>query len=224
MNVIHRDDLHQGGFAGLREHQLVMSPIAFGPRQKTGTSSGIGNFVYLADARFMPKGETTMHPHKEVDVISVMVKGRIKHEGSLESGEELSGRDIQVQRAGGEGFEHNEVNPDEEENRMIQLWALPEKQGESAGYKIYRPEWGSITRVYGGAEQQEQTYASKTVIDTALLNQGETFNLEGKYLAYLVQGTGVANGISIQDGDLIEGKNLKFQASEETQLIVVSLL
>ena len=34
---------------------------------------------------------------------------------------------VQVQRAGGEGFSHNEINPDDIENRMIQLWVVPEQ-------------------------------------------------------------------------------------------------
>ena len=33
---------------------------------------------------------------------------------------------VQVQRAGGEGFVHNEVNPDDKENRIIQMWVTPE--------------------------------------------------------------------------------------------------
>jgi hypothetical protein len=33
----------------------------------------MGNFVYLADARFLPRGETHLHSHREIDVISVMV-------------------------------------------------------------------------------------------------------------------------------------------------------
>ncbi len=37
-----------------------------------------------------------MHGHKEVDVISVMVEGRIAHEGSLEHGQELAGQSITV--------------------------------------------------------------------------------------------------------------------------------
>ncbi len=77
----------------------------------------------------MPHGETHMHPHHEIDVISVMVDGRIAHKGSLEHGRNLETDDIQVQRAGDEGFRHNEINPDDEWNRMIQIWVLPEEAG-----------------------------------------------------------------------------------------------
>jgi redox-sensitive bicupin YhaK (pirin superfamily) len=107
-------------------------------------------FVYLADARFMPHGETHMHNHHEIDVISVLVDGRLSHEGSLQHGKNLYSNDVQVQRAGGEGFSHNEINPDENWNRMIQLWVLPEQAGQPADYKVYQPVTGELTRIYGG--------------------------------------------------------------------------
>jgi len=132
LEILHRDDLQEGGFAGLREHRLVTNNKLFG-RDMGGAWDGLGNFVYLADARFNPGGETRLHPHHEIDVISVMVEGRIKHEGSLEHGGSISQYEVQVQRAGGEGFTHNEINPDDVKNRMLQLWVLPEKAGEPAG-------------------------------------------------------------------------------------------
>jgi len=53
MEILHRDDLHLGGFAGLREHRLVMDKRLAGDNAEPGTWSGLGNFVYLADARFI---------------------------------------------------------------------------------------------------------------------------------------------------------------------------
>jgi hypothetical protein len=38
----------------------------------------------------------------------------------------------------------------------------------------------------------------------------------------LTRGSGVIDGEKITDGDLVKGNNLTFQASEDTQLIVVS--
>ena len=223
MNILQRDDLPQGGFAGLREHRLVMAPSAFGNRADSGTWAGIGNFIYLADARFLPKGETGMHGHKEVDVISVMVEGRIAHEGSLEHGRELSGHNAQVQRAGGEGFSHNEINPDDEENRMIQLWVLPETLGQTAGYKLYEAEWGKVARIYGGTADQDQTYPAKTVIDVSLLKQGQHITVSSESLAYVTRGKGIANGQTVRDGDLIRSDALSFEATEDAQLITVYL-
>lgn len=92
----------------------------------------------------------------------------IAHQGSMGHGEDLKANDVQVQRAGGEGFSHNEVNPDDEWNRMIQLWVLPEQAGQAASYKVYQPKQGISTRVYGGFSEQD-AFPSHTSIDVALL-------------------------------------------------------
>ena len=169
IQVLRRNSLKLGGFAGLREHRLVMDPAVFGSHIESGTWSGIGNFVYLADAKFIPHGETRLHPHKEIDVVSVIVTGRIAHKGTLKEGTILKTNQVQVQRAGGEGFTHNEVNPDDNENRMIQLWITPEKSGEHAGYKLFNLQQGKMIKVYGGKQGQDKTFPSNTVLDVRLL-------------------------------------------------------
>jgi hypothetical protein len=222
MVMLKRDDLPLGGFAGLKEHQLVKDPVAFGPTANDdGSWPGIGNFVYLADARFQPHGETRMHKHREVDVISVLVDGRISHEGSLEHGRDLTRDDVQIQRAGGEGFSHNEVNPDDDRNRMIQLWVLPETPGQPADYKVYHPDKGKLTRIYGGDSNQQADFPAKTIIHVAVLTSGQRVELNVPFLAYLSRGEGTINGEHIQDGDLIRGESLSFEASNDVQLIVV---
>lgn len=219
LQVLHRDDLKLGGFAGIREHRLVIDPKVFGSND-SGAWPGIGNFVYLADAKFIPNGETRLHPHKEIDVISVIVDGRISHKGTLEEGNTIEANHVQVQRAGGEGFAHNEVNPDNKENRMIQIWVTPEKQGEPAGYKLYSLQQGT-TRVYGGDENQDKTFASKTTLDVGLVDAKQTISFDGEFIAYVTVGNGLLNGEKVSDGDLIRGNDMKFQAQSDSQIIIV---
>ncbi len=221
LEILRRDDLPLGGFAGLKEHRLVMDPKAFGPYVNPGTWPGIGNFVYLADARFDPKGETRMHDHREIDVISVMTLGRIAHEGSLEHGRELQAFDVQVQRAGGEGFSHNEINPDDVKNRMIQLWVLPDNPGQPAGYKIYHPKRGEVLKVHGGPSGQNETFDNHTSMEVGLLTPEQTIEIPQEFIAYLITGKGTANGNEVGEGDLFRGKRLDFEAREESQIIIV---
>ena len=218
--VLHRDDLKLGGFAGIREYRLVVDPKVFGDIV-SGAWPGIGNFVYLADAKFIPNGETHLHPHKEIDVISVIVEGRIAHEGSLYEGNVIEANQVQVQRAGGDGFTHNEVNPDDSENRMIQMWVTPEKAGESADYKSYSLHQGKITRVYGGDDDQNETFSGKTVVDVGLIDANQTVSFDGDFLAYVTVGSGTLNGEKVSDGDLIRGNDVRFQARKNSQVIIV---
>jgi len=221
LKMLKRNTLKEGGFAGLKEHRLVKSPELSGSQENSdGSWPGIANFVYLADARFMPQGETHMHPHHEIDVITVMVDGRISHEGSMAHGKELSANDVQAQRAGGEGFSHNEINPDASWNRLLQLWVLPEISGQAADYKLIQPVQGEMTRIYGGRDN-DAVYTSKTMIDMALLNKGQKIELIKPFLAYISRGKGRANDKDIEDGDLIRGNSLHFEASEDVQLIII---
>ncbi len=218
--ILHRDDLPLGGFAGLKEHRLVVDERVGGGKD---TWDGLGNFVYLADARFQPHGETKMHSHKEIDVISVIVEGRIDHQGSLEHGQSLVTDQAQAQRAGGEGFSHNEINPENKKNRLIQLWVLPETPGEAAGYKLYDLKKGALTRIYGGPKSQTETLDSHTVMEVGVLSANQEIAKEGVFLVYMTKGSGQLNGQSVQDGDLVRGEGLKFQAmSDDVQLILVT--
>ena len=222
IQVLHRDDLELGGFAGLREHRLVMDSKVFGSHIESGVWSGLGSFVYLADAKFIPHGETKLHPHKEIDVVSVIVDGRIAHKGTLEEGNILESNKVQVQRAGGEGFAHNEVNPDDSENRMIQLWFTPEKSGEAADYRLYTLQQGQMTQVYGGDQEQNQTIPSKTIMQVGLLESNQTILLSGKFIAYLIKGSGKINQSKISSGDLFKGQDETFESLENSELIVIT--
>ncbi len=221
MRIIRRNKLRRGGFAGLRETRLVMSPRVFRNQQEAGTSPGLGRFVYLADASFLPQGDTRMHAHREIDVISIMVTGRLIHEGSLEDGQELVEDSIQVQRAGEEGFSHNEINPDASKNRMIQLWILPEAPGEPAAYQIFQAQANGRTRVYGGPADQDETIAARTIVETAHLKKGEGLKQPGRCIVYMTTGQGSSDDESLTEGDLVETTNFNFTASGDSKLIIV---
>jgi len=219
LQILHRDDLKLGGFAGIREHRLVIDPQVFG-NNDSGAWPGIGNFVYLADAKFIPNGETHLHNHKEIDVISVIIEGKIAHEGTLQEGNIIESNQVQVQRAGGEGFAHNEINLEDKENRIIQMWVTPERAGQSADYKSYTLQKG-VTRVYGGDSNQDETFSSNTIVDVGLIDANKTISFDGEFLAYVTVGNGLLNGEKVSNGDLIRGNDLTFQAKSNSQIIIV---
>ena len=190
MQILRRDSLHRGGFAGLRETRLIVDNKIGG---KNDTWNGLGSFIYLADARFLPQGETHMHPHR-------------------------------AQRAGGEGFVHNEINPDLDENRMLQIWALPETAGEPASYKFYDLKKDKMVRVYGGNKSQNVTLDSHTIIEVGLLSKNNNVTQEGEFIAYITCGEGILNGVEVKDGDLVRDEDLDFTAlSDDVHLSLIYL-
>lgn len=221
METVHRDSLPKNRFEGVRECRLVMDSRVFGDDPGRQAWQGLGNFVYLADASLIPKGQTMMHDHREIDVITVMLKGRLEHEGSLEHGQSLSENDVQVQRAGGEGFSHNEINPDDSDNRLLQIWVLPERKGEPAAYRLYKTGLGGSTRIYGGEPGQHDAFPSVTCIEILELKALQSVDIDVPCLAYLARGEGFVSEDSISEGCLIRAEQLTFDATEDSQLLVI---
>ena len=221
MKTLTFEQLPQDGFAGLIERHFVINQQLFG-RSKTIAFPGLGNFVYLADANFLPHGETHMHSHKEVDVISVMVAGDIIHQGSLGHGERLSAGSVQVQRAGAEGFRHNEVNPNNEQNHMIQLWVLPDEKGQPAGYKHYHPKHGEYANVYGGNKAQDTTFSSTIAISVSNTAAQQSIEISGEVMVYLSMGEAMINGEVIKARSLIhDQQGVSFTALTAGQAIFI---
>ena len=83
MQVTSIANLERSGFAGIEETRIVHDAKIGGSQI---TLNGIKNFVYLADALYLPYGESNMHSHYEIDVITVLIDGELRHEGSLKHG------------------------------------------------------------------------------------------------------------------------------------------
>jgi redox-sensitive bicupin YhaK (pirin superfamily) len=220
--ILHRDDLDLGGFAGLKEHRIVTDRRVFGHHKHPDAWDGLGGFVYLADARFVPHGETRLHPHQKIDVISVMAEGRIAHEGSLGAGGEVAAPNAQVQRSGVEGFTHNEINPDDTPNRMIQMWIVPDELAPAADYQIHAPKPGAVTRIYGGAESSSDTFPGKTEVHIATLDADQSAGFVGPAMAYVIGGRGAVNGLEVTEGAMIRAEGLSLRAEDELRAIVVT--
>jgi len=221
MKILQRDALTRGGFAGLKETRLIKDTKIGGD---DSTFDGLGNFVYLADARYLPHGETHMHSHLEIDVITILIEGRLTHEGSLEDGQSMVNNQVQVQRAGGEGFSHNEINPDHSGTRLLQLWVQPETAGEASGYKMYDLQANKLTRIYGGNKSQKNTFDSHTIIEVGVLEKETSIHKQGAFLAYVSYGEAELNGSVIKEGDLISGEDINFKVtSHKLHLTIISL-
>lgn len=217
MQILKRDSLTRGGFAGLKETRLIRDAKIDGGDD---IWDGLGSFVFLADARYLPHGETGMHSHSEIDVITILLEGRLHHEGSLEHGQSMVENQTQVQRAGGEGFSHNEINPDETRSRLLQLWALPEQAGLPAAYQIFDTKTGKLEKIYGDTSSAE-TFNSSTIIETGLLDKGYHVTRSGRFIAYVANGEATLNGERVTDGDLVRGENCDLTVMSDTAQVTL---
>lgn len=81
-----------------------------------------------------------IHPHSNMEIISVMLKGKMNHKDNLGYSEVVEKDWVQIMSAG-TGLRHEEYNIGEEEVRFLQIWIEPKLQNISPRYqKRYFPE------------------------------------------------------------------------------------
>jgi len=213
MKILKKDTLKEGGFAGIREHRLIVDKSIGG---RSDTFDGLGNLVYLADAYFEPFGQTNMHSHKNIDVISVFLEGDVDHEGSLNHKVTLKQNQVQVQKSGKVGFIHNEINPNEKKSHIIQIWVIPQDVKDESTYELYDLKQGNITTIYGSDD-------INTHLEVASLNKNQKISKDGKFQLYITKGKAKINGVIIDQFTLIEDTSLELEAlSDITQVIIIS--
>jgi quercetin 2,3-dioxygenase len=74
------------------------------------------------------------HPHREMEIVSVVLIGQLKHEDSTGHSAVTTFGGVQRMTAG-TGIIHSEVNPGEEEVAFLQIWFTPDTKGLEPSYE-----------------------------------------------------------------------------------------
>lgn len=79
----------------------------------------------------------SMHPHQNMEIITIPLSGAIKHKDSMGNSSIISKGEIQVMSAG-TGVNHSEHNNNlHEELKLLQIWVIPNKENVSPRYDQY---------------------------------------------------------------------------------------
>jgi redox-sensitive bicupin YhaK (pirin superfamily) len=89
----------------------------------------------LNDDVVRPGAGFGMHPHRDMEIVSVVLQGQLLHRDSRGHEETITVGEIQRMSAG-TGILHSEMNPSEsEEVHFLQLWFFPERKGLEPSYE-----------------------------------------------------------------------------------------
>jgi redox-sensitive bicupin YhaK (pirin superfamily) len=75
-----------------------------------------------------------MHPHRDMEIITVMVQGELHHRDSMGHAEVLHAGEVQRMSAG-TGVVHSEINGSDQACRLLQIWVEPSSTGTAPAYE-----------------------------------------------------------------------------------------
>lgn len=173
------------------------------------------------------------HPHRDMEIITYVVKGELSHEDSMHNKESLGRGCIQYLSAG-TGITHSEMNDSQEEVRFIQTWILPQAHN-------LKPNYGS--QCFDKSERhhkwlhlvgpQESDAAIFIYQDASMyvseIDANNVLNFELKHdrQAYIkiLEGSAFINGVVFEYGDAAEiiDENLDIKATTDLHLLLLEM-
>jgi len=102
-----------------------------------------GALYVFNDDILYPKSHLGMHPHKNVEIVTLMISGTESHRDTLGAHEEYQTGDVQL-LSSGKGLYHEGGNVSETENaRHLQIWVAPSQPDLNPSVQVLRR--GQIT-------------------------------------------------------------------------------
>jgi len=175
------------------------------------------------------------HGHRDMEIITCILSGRLRHRDSMGHGEDIRAGEIQLMRAGS-GVQHSEFNssPDEPVH-LLQIWIMPDEQGLAPGYwqksfsdEAKRGRWcllASPDAVDGSLRIHQDVRLS-----AALLDGAETLDypIPAGRRAYLhvARGSLQANGRELAAGDAlmyVDEARVSLAAGNDAEVLLFDL-
>ena len=76
-----------------------------------------------------------MHPHRDMEIITYMLTGELRHQDSMGNGSVIGAGDVQRMTAG-TGIRHSEINATiDKEAHLLQIWLIPAQNGLPPSYE-----------------------------------------------------------------------------------------
>jgi quercetin 2,3-dioxygenase len=175
------------------------------------------------------------HPHRDMEIITYVLDGKLEHKDSLGTGSVILPGDGQRMTAGS-GIRHSEFNPSTTEKvHLLQIWITPEKEGLQPSYEQKSfPEEEKRGRLRLLASRDAKDGSVKINQDAklyvSLLKPGEEvaheFGAKRHGWLQVARGAVELNGKKLNEGDgaaISEEKKIAIKGAQDAEVLLFDL-
>ena len=177
-----------------------------------------------------------MHPHDNMEIITIMRRGALQHSDSMGHKEVIEAGEIQVMSAG-TGIMHSEVNAKkDEEVQLFQIWVFPKEKGVTPRYDKVVLDENKLKNKFLQIISPEKSEEGSWIHQDAWFNLGKfdkgekqkyTAKKKGNGVyAFVIDGEITINGTSLGKRDAIGiwGEDLDISVvSQDAELLLMDV-
>ncbi|WP_169084294.1 pirin family protein [Paenibacillus sp. PL91] len=230
INVFPAATRHFADLGWLRSHPSFSFGAYYDPDRTGFSVMRVCNDDYLT-----PGKGFGAHPHSDMEIVSIVLAGLIRHEDNLGNSVVSSFGEVQRMSAG-TGVIHTEFNASEEEElRLLQLWFMPKERGLAPSYEASRFDVDKLHNallpvVSDKALEQGASIGQNMTIYLSKLEKGKQLDYaveQGrKQFIYMIEGQLQTHGETLAAGDTAQieaADELIFTAIEPAFFMLVDL-
>ena len=171
---------------------------------------GYGVLRVINDDRVQPGTGFGMHGHRDMEIITYLLDGKLEHKDSMGNGSIIVPGDVQRMSAG-KGIQHSEYNPSRDEPvHLLQIWIEPNVKGIAPGYEqryVAPDEKRGRLRLIASPDGREGTVTihQDALVYAGLLDGADSITqaIAAGHRAYLhvARGSVRVNGQALSGGD-----------------------
>ena len=206
--------IHKANQRGVAEHGWLHSHFSFSFAEYYNKERmGFGALRVINDDIVEAGEGFGMHPHRDMEIISIVTKGVLIHKDSFGNHGEVHAGEIQYMSAG-EGVLHSEFASKEESAALFQIWIHPNQKGGKPLYnqRDFRDvtksnQW--VTLVSPDGADNSIAIKQDAFIATTELDEAKTISLapsspnRGKLLL-VVEGKIEIDGVTLEERDEVQ--------------------
>jgi len=127
--------IHKANTRGYADHGWLKSHHTFSfASYQNPERMNFGMLRVLNDDVVKPKMGFGTHPHQNMEIISIPLKGALSHKDSMDNKRSIEVGEVQVMSAG-TGLTHSEFNDSKiDDVNFLQLWIIPEEKNVKPNY------------------------------------------------------------------------------------------
>jgi hypothetical protein len=127
--------IQRSGERGRADHGWLQSRFSFSFADYVNPEKmGFGALRVINDDTILPGGSFPMHPHRDMEIITIITQGAIEHTDSMGNRSTLQAGEVQHMSAG-TGIRHAEANPYDSVLELFQIWIYPKSNGIEPNYQ-----------------------------------------------------------------------------------------
>ena len=189
----------------------------------------------LNDDIIAPSMGFGMHPHDNMEIVTIMLSGELQHRDSMGHTEIIRAGEVQHMTAGS-GITHSEVNSSNtEESKLLQIWVFPRAHNLKPSYdQRYFDEagrdsqWQFLATPQGGDSikiEQDAYFVRRVMKPSELANYELHGEYQGAYV-FVIEGSVEVNGHVLGRRDAIglwELDQVEIKASENADVLLIEI-